>query len=201
MSDETAVPKKSEPDLIDMLARDTAIAVGALAAWGGAEAWASGSGSGLTLALIVAVAAAIIAGWLLATLAHEWGHYLGAKLLGAKAPRVRVPGNLFVRYNFDLAGNSRAQFNAMSIGGSVLHWGVFAAALMLVPTDTLAATALIASVFAFAIFASAIEWPIITRVSLGRVAPKDAFVGLTLKVLRRYQVVGVLAGVGLFLWI
>ena len=199
MSEQSATTRKPEPDLINMLMRDAAFAVGALAAFGGAESWAASSG--LPLASVTSVAAAIIAGWLIAAFAHEWGHYLGAKLLRAEAPRVQVRGNLFARYNFDLAGNSLAAFIAMSIGGSVLHWGLFIAALLLLPMDTFAETALVASIFAFAMFASAIEWPIIARTALRRVVPKEAFNGLTLGVLRRYQAFGVLTGIGFFVWV
>ena len=199
MADTSTTQTSSEPELIDMLARDGAIAVGALAAWGGAEAWAASSEFGLAMA--TTLAAAVIAGWLIPSIAHEWGHYLGAKLTRAKAPRVRIPNFLFVRFNFDLESNSLGQFTSMSIGGSVVHWGVFLAALMLIPMDTLGQFAFVSATFAFAVYGSAVEWPIIARTTFGKVAPKNAFAGLSFKSLRMYQALGAIAGIGFFAWV
>ena len=110
-----------EPALGGMLIRDGAALVGLLALWGGAEAWAAGTS--LPLAVFTAVGASLVAGWTIAGLFHEWGHYAGAKLARASAPRVKLPGLSFFRYNFDLEKNSVPQFTAMGIGGNLAHWG------------------------------------------------------------------------------
>ena len=189
---ESPKSEEKEPELLGMLLRDAAVVFAALALWGGADAWATTSG--LALALVTSVGSALIAGWIIASLMHEWGHYLGAKLSGSKAPRIKAPGLLFFRYNFDLVNNSLGQFTSMSVAGSLAHWGVFAAALLLLPMATLAQTAFISSTFAFAIFASIVEWPIIARTSLRKIQPIQAFAHIDGTFLLRHQVYGGVAG-------
>ena len=189
---ESPKSEEKEPELLGMLLRDAAVVFAALALWGGADAWATTSG--LAVALVTSVGSALIAGWIIASLMHEWGHYLGAKLSGSKAPRIKAPGLLFFRYNFDLVNNSLGQFTSMSVAGSLAHWGVFAAALLLLPMATLAQTAFISSTFAFAIFASIVEWPIIARTSLRKIQPTQAFAHIDGTFLLRHQVYGGVAG-------
>ena len=189
---ESPKSEEKEPELLGMLLRDAAVVFAALALWGGADAWATTSG--LAVALVTSVGSALIAGWIIASLMHEWGHYLGAKLSGSKAPRIKSPGLLFFRYNFDLVNNSLGQFTSMSVAGSLAHWGVFAAALLLLPMATLAQTAFISSTFAFAIFASIVEWPIIARTSLRKIQPIQAFAHIDGTFLLRHQVYGGVAG-------
>ena len=181
-----------EPALGGMLIRDGAAVVGLLALWGGAEAWAANTG--LALALVTAVGASLIAGWSIAGLSHEWGHYAGAKLARAAAPRVKLPGLSLFRYNFDLEKNSVRQFAAMSIGGNLAHWATVVAAFLLVPMTTLAQTTFVSSTVAFAVFASVIEWPIIARTTSGRVRPAEAFAHLDQAFLRRHYVIGGIGG-------
>ena len=181
-----------EPALGGMLIRDAATLVGLLALWGGAEAWAAGTS--LALAVFTAVGASLVAGWTIAGLFHEWGHYAGAKLARSAAPRVKVPGLSFFRYNFDLEKNSVPQFTAMSIGGNLAHWGAVAAALLLVPMTTLGQASFVSATVAFAVFASVIEWPIIARTTSGRVRPAEAFAHLDRAFLRRHYVIGGIGG-------
>ncbi len=181
-----------EPALGGMLIRDGAIVVGLLALWGGAETWAASTGLGL--ALVTAVGASLVAGWLIAGLLHEWGHYTGAKFARAAAPRVKLPGLSFFRFNFDLEKNSVGQFAAMGIGGNLAHWGAVAAALILVPMTTLAQTTFVSATVAFAVFASVIEWPIIARTASGRVRPAEAFAHLDQAFFRRHYVIGGVGG-------
>ena len=182
----------TEPALGGMLIRDGAAVVGMLALWGGAEAWAATTG--LALALVTAVGASLVAGWSIAGLAHEWGHYAGAKLARAAAPRVKLPGLSFFRYNFDLEKNSVRQFSAMSIGGNLAHWAAVVAAILLIPMTTLAQTTFVSSTVAFAVFASVIEFPIIARTASGRVRPVAAFAHLDQAFLRRHYVIGGIGG-------
>ena len=189
---ESPKSEEKEPELLGMLLRDAAVVFAGLALWGGADAWATTSG--LAVALVTSVGSALIAGWIIASLMHEWGHYLGAKLSRSKAPRIKAPGLLFFRYNFDLVNNSLGQFTSMSVAGSLAHWGVFAAALLLLPMATLAQTAFISSTFAFAIFASIVEWPIIARTSLRKIQPLQAFAHIDGTFLLRHQVYGGVAG-------
>ncbi|MDE0063752.1 MAG: hypothetical protein OXP09_05520 [Gammaproteobacteria bacterium] len=182
----------SEPALGGMLIRDAAAVVGLLALWGGAEAWLANTS--LALALITAVGASLVAGWSIAGLFHEWGHYVGAKLARAAAPRVKVQGLSFFRFTFNLETNGLRQFAAMSIGGNVAHWAAVAAAVLLVPMTTPGQVTFVSSTVAFAVFASVIEWPIIARTASGRVRPIEAFAHLDRAFLRRHYVIGGIGG-------
>ena len=182
----------SEPALGGMLIRDGAAVVGLLALWGGAEAWAANTP--LVLALFTAVGASLVAGWSIGGLFHEWGHYAGARLARAAAPRIKVQGLSFFRYTFNLEKNSLRQFTAMGIGGNVAHWAAVAAAVMLVPMTTLGQATFVSSTVAFAVFASVIEWPIIARTASGRVRPIEAFAHLDRAFLRRHYVIGGIGG-------
>lgn len=182
----------SEPALGGMLIRDAATVVGLLALWGGAEAWLANTS--LALALITAVGASLVAGWSIAGLFHEWGHYVGAKLARAAAPRIKVQGLSFFRFTFNLETNSLRQFAAMSIGGNVAHWAAVAAAVLLIPMTTLGQVTFVSSTVAFAVFASVIEWPIIARTASGRVRPIEAFAHLDRASLRRHYVIGGIGG-------
>jgi len=184
------VDDAAEPALGGQLIQDAALILASLALFGGAEAWAAASG--LLLAQAVAVGNALVAGWTITNLLHEWGHYAGAKLARAAAPRVKPPGFSFFRYRFDLEGNSLAQFTAMSLGGNVAHWGAFAAALLLLPMATPAQSGFVAATFAFAVFASVIEWPIIARTNWGGLQPSKAFAHINRSFIRgRYAVGGI----------
>ena len=182
----------AEPALGGQLIRDAALILAGLALFGGAEAWAAVSG--LLLAQAVAVGNALVAGWTIANVLHEWGHYAGAKLARAAAPRVKPRGFSFFRYRFDLEGNSLGQFTAMSLGGNLAHWGVFAAALLLLPMATPAQSAFVAATFAFAVFASVIEWPIIVRTNWGGLQPSKAFAHINRSFIRGRYVVGGIGG-------
>ena len=181
-----------EPALGGMLIRDAAAVVGLLALWGGAEAWLANTS--LALALVTAVGASLVAGWSIAGLFHEWGHYVGAKLARAAALRVKVQSLSFFRFTFNLETNSLRQFAAMSIGGNVAHWAAVAAAVLLVPMTTLGQVTFVSSTVAFAVFASVIEWPIIARTASGRVRPIEAFAHLDRAFLRRHYVIGGIGG-------
>ena len=182
----------AEPALGGQLTQDAALILAGLALFGGAEAWAAASG--LVLAKVVAVGNALVAGWVITSVLHEWGHYAGAKLARAAAPRVKPPGFSFFRYRFDLEKNSLGQFTAMSLGGNVAHWGVFAAAFVLLPMSTLAQSGFVAATFAFAVFASVIEWPIIARTNWGGMLPSKAFAHINRSFIRRHYVIGGIGG-------
>jgi len=188
-----------EPALGGMLLRDASLIVAALALFGGAHAWAQDAN--FALAQVTAIAASLIVGWLITGMFHEWGHYAGAKLAGAIAPRVQLPGFSFFRYNFDLEKNSVGQFAAMSIGGNLAHWGAVVAAILLMPMTTTPQVTFIAAAVAFAVFASVIEWPIIARAISGRVRPAEAFSHLSRNFLRWHYVVGGAGGLAFLYYV
>lgn len=134
-----------------------------LSMWAAADAWQAVTGLGL--ASLLAVLTAFLAGFVLGTLVHEWGHFLGARFAGASYTIPGKPG-LFL-FNFDFARNSAGQFLTMSYGGQL---GGALAVLLLwlaVPTDTAGRTMLVAAAGGAAVFAAAIEWPVIRAVRAG----------------------------------
>lgn len=131
--------------------------------WGAADAWQEVSG--LAIAGVLSVATAFLAGFVLGTLVHEWGHLAGARVAGA---RYTIPGKpgLFV-FNFDFAQNSPQQFLTMSWGGQI--GGVLAVVLLwlAVPLDTAGRAMLVSAAAGAAVFAAGIEWPVMRRVGTG----------------------------------
>ncbi len=185
-----------EPALAGMALRDAVLVLAALGIWGGADAWAAASG--LAVATVAAVGNGVVAGWVITSLLHEWGHYAGAKLSGAVAPRIQAQGLSFFRYRFDLENNSLGQFTAMSLGGNIAHWSAFLGLLVLLPLSTPGQAAFVGAALAFALFASVIEWPIIARVRQGQVQPAEAFAHIDAAFLRRNYLIGGAGGLLFF---
>ena len=139
------------------------VAMLVLSMWAAADTWQAETG--FALASLLSVLTAFLAGFVLGTLVHEWGHFLGARRAGAGYTVPGKPG-LFV-FNFDFARNSPSQFLTMSHGGQL---GGALAVLLLwlaVPTDTAGRAMLVAAAVGGAVFAAAIEWPIIRAVRAG----------------------------------
>jgi hypothetical protein len=175
--------------------RDGAIALAALTLFGAADAWYAATGLGL--AAFVAFADGVVVGVVLGTLAHEWGHFAGARWAGGIAP-TRPIRSLFPIFDLDLQKSDPAAFRAMSVGGNVAHWAVVLAVLLFVPLDSAGRLALLASTFGFAVSASTTEFPIIGRAFRGA-SPVESFAGLTGDKLRRDRWIGAGAGLALFL--
>lgn len=135
--------------------------VSALALFGAAHTWAAASG--WLLASVVAIAAAYIAGTVVASIAHEWGHYSGAVLSGSKHKVARKPVNYFFMFNFDMQAGSVRQALWMSWGGLTGSWLVVVLLAVLVPADSWASAVLIGTVAGIAVNASVFELPIISR--------------------------------------
>ena len=188
MSEQTTKP---EPTLISLLARDTAIALAALSLWAAADTWYLVSGLGFALA--ISVLDAIFVGYILGALFHEWGHYTGAKLSGASAPRVKPKGTSLFRFNFDMAANTQRQFHWMSFGGWVFHWGLLAILVLAMPFDSIGRIALVSSVFGFILYATFIETGIL-RQTLGGSDPAETLSQLSAKTFQQAGIVGSVAG-------
>ena len=81
--------------------------------------WLDGHARGSTpaLAWLSAITTALATG-LCGFLAHEWGHYTGARL---SQSRVEFPARVLapLLFHFQSAHNTRRQFIAMSLGGYV----------------------------------------------------------------------------------
>ena len=151
-----------EPKLAPLLGRDIAIALAALSIWAAAVAWYVVSGLGMAATL--AFFNAIVVGYVVAAIAHEWGHYAGARASGAKTTRFSPPTaiNLF-RFKFHFNANDQRQFHWMSLGGWVFHWSLFILLVIGLPFDTVGRQALVAAVFGFAVFATFIETGILRK--------------------------------------
>lgn len=101
--------------LIDAVSRDLVIAVLFGAACLGLQNWYAAGGS--TSSLIAGWVASFVLGFIFIYLSHEWGHYLGARLAGARVPL--GSGNGILLGLFDPALYSRRQFMWMAVGGEV----------------------------------------------------------------------------------
>lgn len=182
---------KPEPTLFSLLARDAALAAAAISLWAAADTWYLISGIGLALA--VSVIDAIFVGYVLGALFHEWGHYTGAKVSGASAPRVKPKGTSLFRFNFDMATNTQRQFHWMSFGGWLFHWGLLAILILTLPFDTISQVALAASVFGFVIYATVIEAGIL-RQTMGGADPAETLSQLSAKTFRQAGIAGSVSG-------
>jgi len=137
-----------------------------------------------------------VVGVVLGTLAHEWGHFAGARLAGGIAPTRRIR-SLFPMFDLDLHKSDPKAFRAMSVAGNVAHWAVVLLVALALPLDSPGRLALLASSFGFAVSASTTELPIIRRAYAGA-SPVESFAGLTGDKLRRDRWIG--AGAGLLLF-
>jgi hypothetical protein len=187
----TEQTSKPEPTLFSLLSRDTAIAAAAISIWAAADTWHLVTG--IWFAQAISIVNAIFVGYVLGALFHEWGHYTGAKLSGASAPRVKPKGTSLFRFNFDMAANSQRQFHWMSFGGWVFHWGLLLLLVMAIPFDSLGRIALVSSVFGFIIYATVIETGIL-RQTLGGSDPTETLGQLSAKTFQQASIAGSLSG-------
>ncbi len=157
-------PERRDADKrLVLVATHLLVAMLVLSMWAAADTWQAVTG--FALACVLSVLTAFLAGFVLGTLVHEWGHFFGARSAGASYTIPAKPG-LFV-FNFDFARNSASQFLTMSYGGQL---GGALAVLLLwlaVPTDTAGRAMLVAAAGGGAVFAAAIEWPVIRAVRAG----------------------------------
>lgn len=142
----------------------TAVAA-AIGLWGATSYWAVESG--LLIAHLAALGIAFASATVMASILHEWGHFSGAKLSGARAPVLAKPARLYFMFNFDMERNTPEQFIAMSIGGISANWLLVLLLLLLVPLDSLAAAMLVAVAIAKAVNVSFFEVPIVMQVREG----------------------------------
>ena len=133
----------------------------ALTLWGAGQTWAVASG--LTIALIASLGSSLIAGFALASMAHEWGHFSGARLAGAVSPVLPNPVRMFFMFNFDMKANSNDQFLSMSIGGPTANWLLVLLTAILIPIGTPQGALLMATVTGIAVNVSLFEVPVIMR--------------------------------------
>jgi hypothetical protein len=174
--------------------RDGGIALAALSLWAAADAWYSATGLGA--AALLSVLDGFAAGAVVTLLAHEWGHFAGARWGGGIAPTTRIT-RLFPIFVLDLHKSPVRAFQAMSVGGNVAHWSAVLLLFLWVPLDSPGRAALACSAFAFAFGASLTEFPVMRRSFTGA-SPVESFQGLTRAKLRRDRWIGIAAGALLF---
>jgi hypothetical protein len=173
------------------LARTHALVfLAALSAFAAADSWSASSG--LAIAGLLSIVTGALAGLTIATLIHEWFHYLGARQSGA---RYGIPSRqgLFL-YDWDYSSNNVQQFLTMSVAGTI---GGFFAVLLLwtsVPADTWGRAALRGGAIAGVVFAAYIEWPVIRRTRRGA-DPLAELSKIDQRVLSRSFMVASVAGV------
>lgn len=184
--------KISEPSLDSMLLKDGLIVLAALSIWAAANSWFLVSE--LWMAKTLIVADAIIVGFIIASLFHEWGHYTGARSSGAGTTRFSAKPLSIFRFNFDFEQNTKNQFLWMSYGGQIGHWGLLVILFLALPLNNLAEVALVSSVFGFCVFALVVEYKIIWEVITGK-DPMTSLKNLTAKKIRVAQLIGGTSGI------
>jgi len=99
------------------LARDALILALFWWTWQGLRRWHAEADSGASAALLAV--AAFLSAYAACYLAHEWGHELGARALGADPPRGSIRG--VVNPLFDPRAHTRAQFLGLAFGGQLAY--------------------------------------------------------------------------------
>jgi hypothetical protein len=153
--------EKDRANLRNVAALHAVMVMGALTLWGAADAWATVSGWGL--AHFAALANAVIAGFVISSTLHEWGHFAGARLSGAVSPVLEKPVRYFFMFNFSFEKNDKSQFLWMSWGGILVPWALALLTLFLIPIDTASRALLLATFVTRAVQVSMFEVPVVMR--------------------------------------
>ena len=186
-------PTRDRSSLASRAFQSIAVVAGALSLFAAADAWQVVTGFGFASAL--AAVDGLLVGAGLAALAHEWGHFAGARLGGGVAPL--TSGKRFLPlYDFDFARSDARAFDWMSVGGNLAHWSVPLLLAITLPLTTPGRVALVCGAVGFAVFASVTEFPVIARTRGGE-APLQALARLTPDLLRRNAAIGFGAAVAL----
>jgi len=140
-------------------------AVASLTLFGAAHTWAVSSG--WSLAVGTGIAAAFIAGMVLSSIFHEWGHYAGAALSGSKIKIADQPSDYYFFLGFNPKKNSKRQALWMTWGGLSGSWLLVVGVIVLVPMNSWISAVLLATVVGRAVNASYFEMPIAWRTQQG----------------------------------
>ncbi len=158
------VAARDEARLALVILRDVAVVSVLLSLFAAAESWATVSR--LAIASLLSVIDGLLVGAATNALAHEWGHFVGARLGGGHAP-LKPLTKFLPLYDFDYANNDQRAFLWMSYGGNFAHAAVVLIYLMAVPTRSMGTAALVAGAFGFAVFSSLVEIPVIQQARRG----------------------------------
>ena len=150
--------------LVNVGQKHAAFVLGSLTLWGVSDYWAAESE--LILALGLALINSVVAGTIIASILHEWGHFLGARLSGSNAPLLEKTFSFFF-FNFKDEGNTKSQFLQMSLGGPLANWSLVIGVFLLLPLETWSQILLIATMLSIAVSVSIFEVPIMLRLKDG----------------------------------
>ena len=150
--------------LVNVGQKHAAFVLGSLTLWGVSDYWAAESE--LILALGLALINSVVAGTIIASILHEWGHFLGARLSGSNAPLLEKTFSFFF-FNFKDEGNTKSQFLQMSLGGPLANWSLVIGVFFLLPLETWSQILLIATMLSIAVSVSIFEVPIMLRLKDG----------------------------------
>ncbi|MDA0338318.1 MAG: hypothetical protein O2910_00465 [Proteobacteria bacterium] len=183
----------AQRSLIDAVSRDALITALFAAACLGLDHWHTTSGS--MVSLIAGQMATFLMGFIFIYLAHEWGHYIGARLSGANIPL--GPANGVLLGLFGNAAHSPRQFMGMAMGGEFRY---------LVPATILIAmfwnagplAGLAVGSAAFIVQALYVDVPILWKIHRGADIQSTLDAGLAPKtILRKTLISWVLLGAGI----
>ena len=186
---------KDESSLLLLASRDVALAAGLLSLFAAADAWRLLTGSGL--AGLLSILDGLIVGAGVTSLAHEWGHYTGARWSGAQVPLKSVRAFPQV-FNFDYQNCEPSHFMGLSIGGNVGHWLMVALLALFLPLDTTGQVALLSGSVGFAVFGSTVEFPVIARARTGA-SPLESLSVISSNFLQKNGAMGAAAALLVFL--
>ena len=186
---EDGAERGREPSVWLVAVRDLALVLVALTLWAAADTWYTVSGLGLAAA--VSVLNGILAGGAIAGLLHEWGHFIGARVSGGTAPLAPAQGFLPL-FNFDFTKSEVSHFQAMSVGGNLPTWGFALLLAWALPLDAPGRIAIVSAATGFAVFASIVEFPVMSRVA-GGTPPAESLAKITSETLRRGAIGGAIA--------
>jgi hypothetical protein len=174
--------------------RDVAVLAALLSIFAAAETWATVSG--LALASVLSAADGLLVGAAIGAMLHEWGHFVGVRLAGGHAPLKPIGGFLPV-FDFDYEKNDARAFDWMGIGGNLADIAVVLLFFFALPLTSPGTQALVAGAFGFAVFAGAIEFPVIQKARAG-MPPTQALRTIPKGFARRYTRWGIAAAFAAF---
>ena len=145
----------------------------------------------------------MIAGTVIASTIHEWGHFAGARLSGSVSPVFEAPKRHFFLFDFPMDQNDTRQFLWMSWGGIAAPWVAVLGVLLFVPLGTTSGLVLLATLFSKAVAVAAFEVPITRAAAAGGAPAAELGKAAAAGALPRSRRVGLWAGAGLFalLWL
>lgn len=149
--------------------RDIGLVIATLALWRADAALRHEAGS---LPLLIAVAAGTMASFA-GYLAHEWGHFVGARIGRSIIRLPQSPAEIFL-FNFDADRNGREQFLLMSCGGFLASALVVAFFLAMLPLPSLAALIAFGLTLAGVVATAILEVPPFVRVLQGGPLPRSS---------------------------